>query len=128
MTDFTMSGLVGDGYCGSDDSLEVSLREYGLAWYTEDDEHFSFLYGSPHDYDEEYGYRRFYTVDLQARDFFSDYSWADFYAVALMTGDTVGDWLQRSYPRRVDALIQYYGCESVFGSEYFEGFEIEDDE
>jgi hypothetical protein len=126
MSDITMAGLEADGYCGQDFSLEVSLRDYGLAWYTDEGENFSFIYGSASDFDEDDGFRRFYTADRRTRDFFLDFSWADFYEVACMVGDAMGDWLQLDYPRRVADLISYYGYENVFGTEYFEGFEIGD--
>jgi len=105
---------------GSDVSIEISLKEYGLAWNYDnahyDDGDILFYYGI--DGDDE-GYTRFDFCALSCRtNVRTEYDWADFDAVSSFIGQ---DIFEMSFVGQIQALVDYYGSENVFGSSYWEG-------
>ena len=112
-----------NGYIGTDACLAISLFEYGLAW-KEDNNQIEFIYGIGL---EETEYNRFdrctFDLDLDIKE---EFDWADFSEVASFTGMTSTDWDNLPLPFKIYDLVRYYGFENVFGSSYWEGFEIQE--
>lgn len=110
-------------YIGTDACLAISLFEYGLAW-KEDNNQIEFIYGIGIEGTE---YNRFdrctFALDLDIR---REFDWADFDEVVSCTGMTSTDWDDLPLPFKIYDLVRYYSFENVFGSSYWEGFEIQE--
>lgn len=110
-----------NSYIGTDACLATSLFEYGLAW-KEDNNQIEFIYGICIEGTE---YNRFdrctFDLDLDIR---KEFDWADFNEVASFTGMNSTEWDNLPLPFKMNDLVRYYGFENVFGSSYWEGFEI----
>jgi len=119
----TITKLEQNGYIGTDACLDTSLFEYGLAW-KEDDNQIEFIYGIGL---EETAYNRFdrctFNLDLDIKE---EFDWADFSEVESFTGMTSTEWDDLPLPFKINDLVKYYGFENVFGSSYWEGFEIQE--
>lgn len=102
---------------GSDMCIETSLKEYGMAWNTTDnDTSILFYYGVGHDGDE-YTAFDFGTLP-KYMDIFREYDWVDFKAVE----DSIGCRLEdMPLEMQLRELANYYSLEEVFGSCYWEG-------
>ena len=59
-------------------------------------------------------------------DVFQEYDWADFNEVFSFVGANKEEWIAFNLTRQITDLIYYYGFENVFGSTYWEGFEIKE--
>lgn len=126
----TISKLEQHGYSGIDACLTTSLFEYGMAW-KEDDKQIEFIYGIG--IGEEAGlstfgaYNRFdrcsFALDL---DVYEEFDWACFEEVHLCMGSIKEDWDALPLPQKIYDLVSYYGFENIFGSSYWEGFQIEE--
>jgi hypothetical protein len=102
---------------GLDVNLEISLKEYGLAWKENENGEFTFIYGISYN-GEEYG--RFSTCDLSE----SDIDWIsedDMKGVLSFVGMSESDWKDAYWPMKVSDLVSYFGTENIFGSNYWEG-------
>lgn len=112
-----------NSYIGTDACLAISLFEYGLAW-KEDNNQIEFIYGIGIEGTE---YNRFdrctFALDLDIR---REFDWADFDEVVSCTGMTSTDWDDLPLPFKIYDLVRYYSFENVFGSSYWEGFEIQE--
>lgn len=119
----TIPKLKQNGYIGTDACLATSLFEYGMAW-KEDDNQIEFIYGIGL---EETEYNRFdrctFNLDLDIR---KEFDWVNFDEVASFTGMTSTDWNNLPLPFKINDSVKYYGFENVFGSSYWEGFEIQE--
>jgi len=120
----TISKLEHLGYIGTDADLATSLFEYGMAW-KEDDKQIEFIYGTGL---KEEDYNRFdrcsFALDL---DVYKEFDWACFEEVHLCMGSIKEDWDALPLPQKIYDLVSYYGFENIFGSSYWEGFQIEED-
>ena len=119
----TITKLEQLGYIGTDACLAISLFEYGLAW-KEDNNQIEFIYGIGIEGTE---YNRFdrctFDLDLDIR---KEFDWADFNEVASFCGQTLDQFLAMDLASQIYNLQVHYGFESVFGSSYWEGFEIQE--
>jgi hypothetical protein len=119
----TISKLEKHGYAGIDACIATSLFEYGMAW-KEDDKQIEFIYGTGL---KEEDYNRFdrcsFALDL---DVYEEFDWACFEEVHLCIGSIKEDWDALPLPQKIYDLVSYYGFENIFGSTYWEGFEIEE--
>lgn len=113
------------GFTGSDASLEISLREYGLAW-TEDDEFFTFIYGIKTG-ENEYGEAKFVRFDSVSFDkdaepkkewnWIKEEEWTEI-------EDAFDENLEDiPFVQIVNEILIRHGFENVFGSSW-EGFAI----
>lgn len=120
----TISKLEQHGYSGIDACLATSLFEYGMAW-KEDDKQIEFIYGIGFN-DEDYNRfdRCSFALDL---DVYKEFDWACFEEVHLCMGSIKEDWDALPLPQKIYDLVSYYGFENIFGSSYWEGFQIEED-
>jgi hypothetical protein len=120
----TISKLEQHGYSGIDADLATSLFEYGMAW-KEDDKQIEFIYGIGL---KEEDYNQFdrcsFALDL---DVYKEFDWACFEEVHLCMGSIKEDWDALPLPQKIYDLVSYYGFENIFGSSYWEGFQIEED-
>lgn len=119
----TITKLEQNGYTGTDACLAISLFEYGLAW-KEDEKQIQFIYGMALNDTE---YNRFdrcsFDLDLDVR---KEFDWADFNEVESFLGSTGEEFDALPLPQKIYDLVSYYGFENVFGSSYWEGFEIQE--
>jgi hypothetical protein len=109
------------GFEGVDVKLYISLGEYGLAWKVLEEGKYLFIYRIYLNSEENANKVRFDRVVLEEKHFDSDFSWVDEKDVRSYC-DT---WDDQTYPDKVFTLFMYYGFENVFGSSYWEGFEIQ---
>jgi len=109
------------GFTGPDASLDISLFEYGLAYKVTDKE-ILFIYGTQYGYNE---YTRFdrCTIDTDIN-IAEEYDWADLKAVHASHGYSAKDWNALPLEQKITDLLRYYGYENVFGSSYWESFNI----
>ena len=119
----TITKLEEKGYIGTDACLATSLFEYGLAW-KEDEKQIEFIYGIGM---EDCDYNRFdrcsFDLDLDVR---KEFDWADFDEVESFIGSTSQEFDRLPLPQKIYDLVSYYGFENIFGSSYWEGFEIQE--
>lgn len=117
----TITKLEQNGYIGTDVCLAISLFEYGLAW-KEDEKQIEFIYGIGIEGTE---YNRFdrcsFDLNLDIR---KEFDWADFREVASFCGQTLDQFFAMDLASQIYNLQVHYGFENVFGSVYWEGFEI----
>jgi hypothetical protein len=112
---------------GPDRSLEVSLREYGIAWQEKGDD-FLFYYGIKREYNRaehcndytrfDWGYIR---KDTDVR---KEYNWVDWKDFFVYNGNNAEDWDKLPLPYKIVDLVDYYGYENILGTSYSEGFRI----
>lgn len=110
---------------GVDIDIEISLKEYGIAWIeTETD--ILFYYGINTGLndcnDMDYITFDFCSIDKNI-DIKSEYDWADFDSVNDFVG---GGFFDQDLTMQIFDLLQYYGYENVFGSTYYEGLTYND--
>lgn len=103
---------------GSDASIEISLKEYGLAWEVKESKTM-FYYGITYS-DGEYTHFDWASLENDV-DFNEEFEWADLLKVAKYTGQSLPDWQQTPLTEKIQDLLGYYGYENVFGSSYTEG-------
>lgn len=119
----TITKLEQNGYIGTDACLAISLFEYGLAW-KEDNNQIEFIYGIGL---EETEYNRFdrctFNLDLDIKE---EFDWVDFEEVASFCGQSLDQFLAMDLAFQIYNLQVHYGFENVFGSSYWEGFEIQE--
>ena len=105
--------LENEGYVGVDADLATSLFEYGMIWILRDGE-YNFIYGVEVDND---GY--FISFDnchiKENVDYRKEYDWADFEKVESFIGTKLKDI---PLVQIIEALVDYYGHECVFGTSY----------
>lgn len=117
----SISLLEEQGYQGPDVSLAISLFEYGLAWKDLGEET-QFIHRNPNH--QRWFDRIAFPNDLDVR---KEFDWAD-WEDGLMSflGGSLEEWLEFPLPRKIQDLVSYYGEENIFGTSYWEGFQIKD--
>lgn len=109
------------GFTGPDASLNVSLFDYGLAYKVTNDE-ILFIYGTQYGYNEYIRFDRCtIKTDINIQE---EYDWTDLPAVHSTMGYSAKDWNTLPLEQQMTDLLNYYGYENIFGSSYWEGFEI----
>lgn len=100
---------------GPDASIEISLKEYGIAWKIGETET-RFFYGIKHDGSE---YTGFDWADLENNlDAHKEYDWIKFKNVFQFVGLEPEDWEKMPLTQKIQDLNSYYGYENIFGSTY----------
>ena len=108
---------------GPDISIEISLKEYGIAWKIGETET-RFYYGTKHSGEEYTGFDwgcLENNVDVK-----DEYNWANFQEVADFTGMSLKDWEDTPLTGKIQDLQHYYGMENVFGGSYTEPMTYEE--
>ena len=129
----TITRLENRRFEGPDACLAISLFEYGIAWKVMEKPErgqfeagdIAFIYGIGGNGE----YNRFDRVtvkDFTPDEFENEYNWADFEDVARFAGGPLKEWRQFPTVHKIQDLLQYYGYENVFGTSYWEGFEIKE--
>lgn len=95
------------------------MFEYGLIWhknkYCEQDE-YHFIYDTYYTNNE--GNKLFGSGYLSKQDLLSMFdSWAEKSAIESFTGQPFDAWIE-SFPSCVYDMVQYYGADNVFGTDY----------
>ena len=126
MKDTSITELETEGYEGVDASLDVALFEYGLAWKYEG-ENYSFIYGVG--ISDNNDWNRFAKAEvIKTEDVYEAYDWADFKELHSSYGITKEERDKQDLPNKISDLVGDYGYENVFGSIYYEGAEITNEE
>lgn len=104
---------------GPDATIDISLLEYGLAWFDDPDkDEIEFFYGVKTE-GENYvafdngGFKR----DLDPR---SEWNWVkDWNDIASSCGVTAEEFLAMPLTEIVHSMLSYYGYQNVFGETYW---------
>jgi len=112
---------------GIDASIEISLKEYGLAWIETDDE-FLFYYGIQHGRLDD-GMEGFIKFDFcsfsKNLDFKKEFDWVNWDDLGSYIGGMNFDNME--FTQKISDLFSFYGYQNIFGDTYWEGltyFEI----
>lgn len=106
-------------YTGIVVSIEISLFEYGLIWNKNkncgQDEYY-FIYDTY--LKDKHGNKLFGSSYLSKQDLISMFDdWASKSDIESFTGEKFDTWIE-TFPHCVDVMVQYYGTDSVFGTDY----------
>lgn len=108
---------------GPDVSVEISLKEYGIAWEIGETET-RFYYGTGHNGKE---FIHFDWADLKNNiDMYIEFDWADLLEVANFVGAVLKEWEKTPLVQKIQDLNSYYGVENTFGSTYGEPMTYEE--
>jgi hypothetical protein len=100
---------------GPDASIEISLKEYGLAWELKEAET-RFYFGVHY---SKMGFAYFDWADLENNlDVHNEYNWVNFNSIARFAGMSLEKWDKMSLVHKIWDLVVYHGIENVFGSTY----------
>lgn len=118
-----------DNLEGIDADIEISLKEYGLAWI-EGDTEILFYYGINGNCENEYNefeYTQFDFCSLDKNlDIKKEYDWIDNWDdISRFIGIDFDEWIEYPLTSQIADLLQYYGYENIFGSSYWEGLTYE---
>jgi hypothetical protein len=107
-------------YTGIDASIEISLFEYGLIWNKNkncgQDEYYFICDTYLKD---KQGNKLFGSYYLSKQDLISMFDdWASKLDMEKFTGECFDTWIE-SFPYCVYDMIQYYGYQNIFGTEYY---------
>ncbi len=119
-------------YSGPDLSIEISLKEYGIAWFNTGKE-WHFLYGVRYDNDNMDEWSTFDTgwfdIDTDVRREFSwmdDADWKGLFSFIGHKG-TLDEYIgETTFPNIVHDIVRFFGRENVFGGTYGTGYTWED--
>ena len=102
---------------GPDVDVEISLKEYGIAWEVGEDET-RFYHGTGHNGTE---YIHFDWADVANDvDVGIEFDWADFKEVRAYTGMSKEEWDGVPLVYKIQDLVDYYGAANIFGESYTE--------
>lgn len=112
-------------FVGTDASLEISLREYGVVAkpYKEDYEDEWFVIYRHNSYGKE-RYSTGFTREQELNSLIMGYEWADEKDVKsfLNTNDiSREDWLKLPFIHKIQSCISYWGTINIMGEDYSEG-------
>ena len=109
---------------GIDANIEISLKEYGIAW-KEFPDCYHFYYGISHNGE---GYTRFDWCDVpKDTNIQQEFDWVDWNDIVKYIGtDNINEYLDADIPFIIVDLLSYYGHENVFGTSYTEGMTYEE--
>ena len=116
---------------GMDVNIEISLKEYGLAWIVSEKETL-FYYGLKYDEldkedFEDYGYIRFDFCSLKNNiDVKKEYEWVNWENLFESHGIEEEDFNQLPLPFKIENLVSHYGRNEIFGESYWEGLKYEE--
>ena len=95
--------------------LEISLREYGIAWHKRGDE-ITFIYGIKHDGVDHTNFDHCaFDINTNLREHFN---WID--------ASTWNEIDESCIERTIESILWLYGTENTFGTVYGEGFTFEE--
>lgn len=114
---------------GVDVNIEISLKEYGIAWIEEEmADDVLFYYGIKTNNNGEW--IRFdmcsFKKDLDVRGEFNWIDKKDWKGIRSYTGLKQYEFDALPLTQKIETLNQYYGFENIFGSSYWEGLTYEE--
>lgn len=113
---------------GIDVDIEISLKEYGIAWIETDTEYL-FYYGigftQNEDNETEYNYFDF-TIISNDIDICKEYDWVDWQRFLSFLGIDKKQFLDTPLSYQLHELQCYYGFESIFGTSYRQGLTFDE--
>ena len=115
--DHLISTFGENSFEGQDVSIDISLKEYGIAWQVLGSKT-KFIYGTR--WDGKLGEfiefdHCFFDSDV---DVFSEFNWVDFNDIYSFTGLSAEDWNNLPLPYKICDLHSYHGTENIFGISY----------
>lgn len=117
--------LEAQGWRGTDASLEESVFSYNFAWRELEAPD---KYGDDHIFLYRLTDRdgcRFDRVSMASSlDLRKEYDWVNWPSFLSTVGLSSEEWDALPYAQRVYDLVNVYGYENIFGSSYWEGFQI----
>jgi hypothetical protein len=138
----SISKLKKEGFEGPDRGLDFSIFEYGIAWRKLKDEEktnkdsaldeYIFIYGIQLKVNEEtktVDHSKFDRCSIEAKNPELEWDWAfkDNHNFLKTNDLTIEEFRKFPFPRQVNMLYETFGFENIFGSSYWEGFEIKED-
>lgn len=113
-----MKGFNMNNIEGIDDSVEISLGEYGMAWILSDDKkEYIFYYGVENDEEGNYSLFDWGTINSDT-DVHSEYGFID-QGFFDYIDQSLEDWDKSHITQKMFDLKQYYGYENIFGTSYY---------
>ncbi len=112
--DHLISTFGENSFEGQDVSIDISLKEYGVAWQVLGSKT-KFVYGV--EWNGSKGEftafdHCFFDSDI---DVFSDFDWVEFDSIYSYTGLSADQWKELPMPQKITDLLSYYGRENIFG-------------
>ncbi len=101
---------------GQDVSIDISLKEYGVAWQVLGSKT-KFIYGVEWNGAKgEYVQfdHCFFDSDM---DVFKEFDWVEFDKVYSYTGLSADQWKELPLPQKITDLLGYYGSAEIFGAD-----------
>lgn len=142
---FPIDKLIDEGWEGTDASLEISLFEYHLIWNPTPDDDGDIKFYYPIGFDDED--RKEHPTNFSwgcvkhlktEEDWKAEFDWVDWESVFSSMGIdemesfTRSDWFTSTTPshfgRCIADLVDHYGTDEIFGTDYSEGTHIWDDD
>lgn len=107
---------------GPDRCLETSFFEYGLLWKELDSE-YRFYYGCQIGEYTHYGWADV-SKDIDIR---QEYDWVEWDSFLSSIGMEFEDWNELPLPQQIYNLMNHYGFENIFGTEYYHQLVVSDE-
>ena len=108
---------------GPDVSIEISLKEYGIAWVVIEEETM-FYYGIKHAGENFIRFDHCWFDNNM--DIMAEYDWINLQRMIDANGISVSDWESFPLEQKIHCMLNYYGYENVFGPSYGEGLTYEE--
>ncbi len=112
---------------GVDVNLEISLKEYGIAWHKSGDE-ITFVYGIK--INEQSDFIEFdhcaFDVNANLKEHFGWIEEKDWEQFCSFAGIDEGEIEELPLESVIPSLVSVYGTENIFGTVYFEGLTLEE--
>jgi len=124
MQDTTIKQLKTEGWEGCDAGLAISLFKYGLIWRTTETE-IEFIHRIERGKSYYYYDCCSFPLNVDVYEEWNWVKWAEFY---MSMGTAKDGWDTQSLSMKVYDLYCFYGDENIFGTVYYKGAKIPDDE
>lgn len=110
------------GWNGPDCSPEISLLEYGMLWrYDKRTKEYVFVHTCSHG--QGFTLSR-YKADI---DVYKEFGWVDDWTTMLhQYGIEQDEFDKLDLPSKIYMLVGYWGTENIFGTDYYIGFYVSD--
>ncbi len=117
----TIDLLKQQGFSGQYADLAESLREHSIIWRSLPDGGWLFVHRASHGKGWD---RTSFTSETDPR---KEWDWISRKDILEFVGMTEAEWDALPFPHKVADLVSYYGVEEIFGTTYWDGFQIKMD-
>lgn len=124
MKDTTIKQLETEGWQGSDLCLAISLFEYGLVWRVTETE-IEFIHRLDRGHTPYHYNRCSYPLTT---DVYKEWNWVYWDALFNCQGTSQEEYDAESLAYKIFDLFRYYGDEEIFGTVYYKGAKVPDEE